>query len=407
MPAGFFSESQLLQIRKPMSMVAKCGACGFYTTCQSPKQEPQGKGRRKILIIGAWPTMEADQEGKMMQSNYEATLSSSLRKHGLDLYKDCWVTNALICSPSQQPDNSHLDYCRPNLIRTIKKLNPVAIITLGTEANNSLIGWLWKSDVGSIMRWSGFTIPSQRLNTWICPTFHPQYVLVQKDKKNPIPNVLMDRHIGRAVELAEEGRPFDPDNIPDYRKEVEIVLDVKDAANIIRKMIRKGGPASFDYECTMLKPEGAGAQIISCAICWRGKKTIAYPWYRESIEATKEFFASDMPKIAANMKFEDRWTRKILGTEVNNWAFDTMIGAHAIDSRGDTKSLKFQSFVHLGMESYNDHLERMLQSGGSMMPNRIKEIDLEDLLLYNGLDALLEYKIAEVQTKILGIEWFS
>lgn len=79
-----------------------------------------------------------------------------------------------------------------------------------------------------------------------------------------------------------------------------------------------------------------------------------------------------------------------------------MIGAHAIDSREGTKSLKFQAFVRLGMESYNDHIESFLKSKGSMSPNRVDKIELKDLLLYNGLDSLLEFKLALVQMQDIG-----
>ena len=33
--------------------------------------------------------------------------------------------------------------------------------------------------------------------------------------------------------------------------------------------------------------------------------------------------------------------------------------------------------------------------------NRIKQLDLNDLLVYNGLDSLLEYKVAEMQMNTL------
>jgi hypothetical protein len=55
------------------------------------------------------------------------------------------------------------------------------------------------------------------------------------------------------------------------------------------------------------------------------------------------------------------------------------------------------------MPSYNDHIEPYFHSKGTNEPNRIKEIDIQSLLLYNGLDALLEYLLSKIQMEEIGI----
>lgn len=402
---GFFSGSELAQVKAPPSLVPKCGACGLYKNCQSPKQFTYGKGGRKILLVGSSPSKQEDiPDNNPLSSKGVRELDRALAKVGIDLEEDCWLNNALICYPNEtRITNAHIQYCRPNIIKQIKQLNPKGIILLGNEAVASVIGWLWKSDPGGINQWSGWQIPSQKLNAWICPTFNPAYVLrvSETDKTqrgDPIPRLLFEKQLKSAVELAQE-RPWE--TLPDWQRQVDIVTDPDKAATYLRRMIAKGGSVAFDYETNMLKPEGKGARIVSCAVCWNGKKTIAFPWHGAAIEAMVELIRSPLPKIAANLKFEDRWTRRLLGTGVRNWWFDTMLGAHVIDSRSGTKSLKFQAFVHLGMDSYNDHIEGFFQAKGTMKPNRITDIGLEDLLLYNGLDALLEYKLARCQMEIL------
>jgi len=169
-------------------------------------------------------------------------------------------------------------------------------------------------------------------------------------------------------------------------------------------MTRQLAPIAFDYETNCLKPEYKGAEIKSCSVCWGGKTTIAYPWKGEAIDATIELLKAPHAKIASNLKFEHRWSKKILGIKVKNWMWDTMIASHVIDNRPGITSLKFQAFVLLGQGNYNRHIEPYLESKKGEHLNNIQEIEIEDLLLYNGLDSLLEYKVAVNQMRRLGVK---
>lgn len=397
---GFFSRSQLAQAKPPPSLIPKCGACGLYKTCKTPKQETGGRGRKGILIVGSYPSAKDDETGRLFSDESGRYLKTLLARSGVDLRRDCWLDNAFICHPGKSGATAQkVEYCQPNIIKRIKDLDPTVVILLGSEAVNSVIGWLWKSNTSGIKPWTGWQIPSQQLNAWVCPMHSTTYVTKENEANNPVPKLLFERQIKQAVSLAGS-RPWK--KIPDWRSEIEIITDTRKAARILDKMVEKGGPVAFDYEANMLKPEPDGFEIVSCSVSWRGRRTIAYPWHGEAIRATVALLRGKQPKIAANLKYEDRVTRRILRTGIRNWYFDTMLAAHAIDSRPNTKSLKFQSFVHLGMPSYNDHIEPFLRSNGTMSANRVRDIGLEDLLLYNGLDSLLEYKLAERQMEILN-----
>ena len=117
------------------------------------------------------------------------------------------------------------------------------------------------------------------------------------------------------------------------------------------------------------------------------------------IQATKELLVSDIPKIGFNKKFENRWIKTKLGVDVRNWVWDGMLSAHHLDNRRGITSAKFQAFVRLGMPLWNEHIEPLLKSTDDSGLNRIREIPMRDLLIYNGIDALVEYKIAEIQRK--------
>jgi hypothetical protein len=104
------------------------------------------------------------------------------------------------------------------------------------------------------------------------------------------------------------------------------------------------------------------------------------------------------------MKFEDRWCRAKLGCGVKNFVWDGMLAAHVLDNRPDITSLKFQAFVRLGVGDYNSHIEPFLRSKdkGGNEPNRIREAKLDDVLMYCGIDSLLEFKVARLQMKEMG-----
>ncbi len=393
MPGGFFSKSELTVVKEPTSLLPKCGACGLYKTCRSPKMPPTGRGRKRILIVAEAPGKDEDDQGIQLVGNSGRELTKTLQEFQINMRKDCWLTNALICRPvdNKITDAKVIDYCRPNLINTIKELEPEIIILLGGTAVESLIPYVWKEDVGLIGRWVGWQIPCQKLNAWICPTYHPSFIL--RENKNLVPGKLFKQHLEAAVSL--EGRPWN--KVPNYEERVE-VFDKPDAViPVLKDFIRQGGEVAFDFENHPLKPDRQDSRIVCCSVCWNGKRTVSFPWYGPVIDTMKELLLSDLGKIASNMKHEQRWCMAKLGLRVNNWVWDTMNSAHALDHREGITSIKFQSFVLLGQQSYDDSIHQFLSKG------KISEINMRQLMVYCGCDSLLEYLASKVQRKQMGV----
>lgn len=396
MPKGFFHKSVLLSSNKPLSRVPKCGACGLFKTCKSPKMEVSGMGRKEILIVAEAPGKEEDRQGIQLVGNSGTELMNALRRFGIDMRRDCWLTNSIICRPpnNQNPSDDEIEWCHPNLLNTIEKLKPKLIITLGKYGVKSTLIGIWKDKVDAIKPWVGWHIPSQKLNAWICPTYHPAAILQEKsEQQQQLLRMYFRRHLEAAVK--HEQRPWK--EALDYSKQVERIIDPSKAAKIIRSFIREGGNGAFDYETNMLKPDSSRAVIVSCSICHNGQRTIAYPFFREAIDATHEYLRSPVGKIASNLQFEERWTIKQYGQGVRNWLWDTMNNAHVLDVREGITSIKFQAFVRIGIEPYDKHIQTLLQAKKGKVNQIIKEIDLDQLLLYNGLDSLFEYIVAQLQ----------
>lgn len=385
----------------PLALVPKCGLCKLYEGCRSPKMKPTGKGKRNILVVGEAPGEDEDRRGIQFVGKTGVFIRDILKESGLSPDRDCTFTNALICRPPNNKikDLKKIDYCRPNLLKTIEESEPEVILLLGAKSLKSLVGHLMNEDPKGIRRWAGFQIPCRKPNAWICPTFHPSYIM--REEKKPNYQVLLRRFkddIRRAVKL--KGRPWK--KVPDYKSQVQTITSPKVAAEYIRAFTANGEPVAFDYETNMLKPDTKRARIVTCGIS-DGATTVAYPWHGEAIKATKELLKSKVKKIGYNLPFENRWTKAKLGFWVNNFAHCGMNTAHGLDNRPGISGAKFQAFVLLGQEDYSAHIKPFLRSkedGGNSV-NRIDEVPLNDLLLYNGLDALVEYLIWEKQMEVL------
>ena len=292
--------------------------------------------------------------------------------------------------------------CRPNLERTIREKQPDVILLLGAIPISSFLSTRFPSPMsnGGMGRWTGWKIPCRNPNTWVCPTWHPSYLLREK---NDVMQREWERHLKAAFEL--EGKPWQ--EIPNERGEVRCIFDPDEAAREIADLW--GGefspdvPIAFDYESNMLKPDSNEARIVCCSMS-NGNKTITYPWHGKAKEATGKFLQSRIPKVTYNAKFEVRWTLKEFGHGVRNVAWDGMLAAHAIDNRSGVTGCDFQAFVNLGMPDYWSRVGPYLKAKrkGGNEPNRVGEVDLESLLLYCGTDSLIEWKLAEVQKRIMG-----
>jgi uracil-DNA glycosylase len=391
---GFFALSEV-QTTRPDGMIPKCGACGLFRTCKSPKMKPYGHGGKDIVIVGEAPGQKEDEQGRPFVGKSGKLLRETLSSFGVTLDKDCIVTNSIICRPPNNaaPDPKQIKYCRPNLVRTLSSTQPRIVITLGNAALRAVVSEFWKGDIGKMERWVGWQIPTSKF--WLCPTYHPSYILRQE--KNRILATVWQNHLEAALDLDEA-----PDAVPNYRDQVEILMEEDRILEAIEYFDREGGWCGVDYEANCLKPEYPKAEAVSFSIS-NGQRTVAYPWWGKAIAATGRFLKSERTaKIASNIKMEDRWTRKMFGHGVRNWGWDTMLAAHCLDNRPHICSLKFLAFTQLGVSSYNENIEPFLTSPKGKHYNRIKEVALPTLLTYNGLDSLLEFWLAMKQRKQMG-----
>lgn len=391
---GFFAAEAVQRHNPSGSLVPKCGACGLYKRCETPKMKSFGEGRKKVLVVGEAPGATEDEEGRPFIGKAGQMLRGVLGGLGIKLDRDALTTNALICRPPGNviSDPKQIGYCRPNLLNTIQDFEPTVIVTLGRSALVAVLQDYWKEDIGPLERWVGWQIPGK--GHWICPTYHPSYLL-------RINNQMMDRifseHLEAAFALEKSPEPRE-----DLAGQVEVLFDSDKTVSAIKEMSRRGGWVSVDYETNCIKPDWPKAQLYSCSLS-NGERTISYPWVGESITATQQLLYSNrIRKIASNLKMEERWTLKEFDHGVVNWGWDSMLAAHCLDNRPGICSLKFQLLVKMGMPLYNRSIEPYLKSVLGSPYNRIHEIDPSKLLLYGGIDGIGEYRLAMMQRAEMG-----
>jgi uracil-DNA glycosylase family 4 len=369
-----------------------------------------GDGGRKVLFVAEAPGRNEDEQGIQLIGKAGQYLRRVLLHLDFDLDEDAWKTNAIICRPpgNRSPTSAEISYCEPNLFLAIKEYRPNVIIPLGGAAISAVIGPLRPGDdIGQTGRWIGWNIPDQTLNVWICPTWHPSYLLRQSDS---VLNRQFKEHLKTAI--AHNERPW-TEAPPDWKKDIKIVLDPEAAVKWIKKCAKmKTGAIAWDYETNCLKPDWQESKIASCSIAWgryEPEKCIAFPWSKSVVPAMQKLLSSPVPKIASNLKFENRWTKKEFGHCVRTWVWDTMLAAHVCNNRSGITSVKFQAYVRLGAPLWNQKIDPFLKSSKNSHFNKVFEADIEDLLLYNGLDSILEFRVACDQIKELGEElpWYN
>lgn len=402
--AGFFKSSKLQSVQGPQR---SCIQCGLSAKGSHPKTSYQGKGGKGIFILGQSPTVRADKKDMPLEGAQRKLLIATLRKHGIDLERDCILMNSVNCCcgidknrDPLQPSSVQIESCRSSIQKQYKKHKPKLIFLMGSSAAASHWDHRWKGSVQGISHWRGWHIPDHYFNVWTIPIFHPEYLL--KEKTPDVAKVILKNDISAALKLLDKPLPAKIDEDC-----VEIFLKEKDALYYLNNLWNDPPEyLCFDYETTGLKPHHPGHKIVCCGIATERGDAVAFFLTKKTSYYLKKILSkTPSKKIAQNMKFEETWTRYQLGTRVNNWYFDPMLASHVLDNRTGTKGLKFQAFVQFGITDYDSEVSRYLKSKeGSNGFNTIHKAPRRDLLIYCGMDALIEFRLAMKQMEEIGLK---
>lgn len=382
---------------------ATCAGCGLYRQVQSPRMKPYGNFKKQILNIGQSPSAVDDIRGIPWQDRHGRMLQRMYKRLGIDLFEDCLNINSVNCCTkdkngnNREPSSKEVVNCRKRVFETIEQYQPKLIVLLGSHAIESFLGHRWKKQLGGIAKWRGWAIPDREHQAWVCPVFLPHFV---EEQDNAVSKLIWKQDLTKA--LAKINEPFP--EVVDEKECIEFV-SVSEARKKLRDLGQtKGQVLVLDYETTGLKPHLPEQKIVCAAIAPR--PDYAFAFMTPDHEQLRRAFQPVLTKpginvVAANMKFEENWTKAKLGFSIGkNWFFDTMLGARILDNRAQISGLKFQTYINFGVVDYDSAVSTYLEGTEKKNGNAINRIfefvekyGEKELLTYCGLDVLYEMKL--------------
>lgn len=399
---SFFNKQQVQSKTRPQGKLLTCAKCGLYQYARNPKMGVSGKGKKKILNITGYMTDTEDFKNKRWTTDAGRFLKLEYRKLGIDIEEDCWNYSATQCY-SKDANGFSISCCRSHVRGLIDKYKPDLIVAFGEQALESLCGDRVKSFSSSLTRWRGFHIPDRHYKAYITPILHPEVVLEEDQEQF---YTIFRQDLESALTCLNKEFPKNQE----YEKQVEIIDDLSLLSNL------KEGKIAFDIESTGLAPYDKGHRIISASLCDEDEKCYSFlipKTYKEK-EYLLNILQSDKYEIIIqNTAFERKWVKEKFRLEIANYGIDTQLAQHIVNNARGITGLKFQSYVYLGMESYDTAVEDYIKSDDNKNPNAKNKMLLmakenpEELLLYGGLDTLLTMKIAKIHEQKIKDERLS
>jgi DNA polymerase I len=403
---GFFTKRETQSVLRPDGKSRSCHSCGLFRKVNSPMMKPYGEFRKGILNIGEAPGELEDARGEPWQGKAGRTLQKMYKELGVDLFEDCLNINAVSCRPmtkkgtNRTPTSYEIECCRRRVLQVIAERKPKIIVLLGNTAIESVLGHRWmKGAIGGINKWRGWTIPDQDFKAWICPVFHPSFIM--RSNADELITVWKN-DLERAFAKLDS-------RFPVYKEpNIKYISDLSELNEIENE-------ETIDYETTGLKPQAEGHEIICCSVATN--ENDVYVFMMPEDPSQRQYYIRTLTnrrikKMAHNMRFEHEWSKEILGATVKNWYWDSMLAAHVLDNRGGISGLKFQTYVNFGIIDYSSDVDKWLsavesKNGNSL--NRIKELiqtnsGRQKLMKYCAKDSTHQYRLAMKQINSMSPE---
>lgn len=272
-----------------------------------------------------------------------------------------------------------------NLTEKIKELQPKKILTFGVKALNNLIGY--KASVNNINQWVGWEIPDQEYKCFI----YPNYFL---DTDNEIINNRYNKYLDYAINTNKKFKIYDP----------IVKICNESTVSLFLEKIKDNEIISIDIETSGLKPHKKGHFIYSIAITQSSLFTFSFLLTEKIIPQIKKLLENEnIKKIIQNCQFEYSWFKEILNIDIKGIVFDTQLAAHILDNRANITGLKFQTYVNFGVIGYENEIKKYIttdEKGGNEF-NKIKEVPVRDILIYNGYDSYFTMLLYQKQKRLL------
>jgi uracil-DNA glycosylase family 4 len=382
--------------------VYDCETCGLYKSCRSPKMERFGEGKEGILIVGQSPSKRADRDNLPISGPSFRLLQKMMSYVGIDLDRDCWMTNIVQCyagcdkkGKDKDPSKNQYKCCRDRLLKDIEETKPKLIICFGAPAINAVITTdHLKGFTANQMH--GKVVPYHKFNCWVGCSFRPEFYAFRKTKKTKYPDdeIILGYDLANIISYLDQPLP------QPLTTEGNVCADtVQSALDFIEGFTDTNRPTAFDYESTGFYPWIEGAELLSISVSdnvdlgvfipLKLNRSDGSPVFDDRqqhiiLEAWKTFLKSSTPKVVQNVNMEEIWNRMWIHQRSSNIIHDTMVAAHVINNNSYTTGLGFQAYMLTG----HDYK-------GMIDIRKLAEEPIEKTCDYNGWDSrytLLSYE---------------
>lgn len=378
-----------------------CHKCKLEKNSNTPHQTYHGQGKKKILIIIEKPSDADDFKEAPLSGASGTALKIKLRTHGIDVHKDCVVIHAVGCKTKGKKDatKKQIDCCSPRIKEIVDKLKPKHIWLFGDTAIDSYLRTYYpkRFKTTESTLWAGRQIPCRVNNAWVYPMFAIDFT---SKEKNEFAQMVFDNQLNETLSHINDEPPVLTN---EYKDNVEVLLYVDEVIDKLEHIYHNAKYVTFDYETTGLKPYNKGHKILTIGTSGLDRfyqkvsPSIAFPFQYQNHFNKKEkqgiykiwkaiLTDSKIGKVAHHLKFENLWTTQILKFNIKNWHFCTMMGSYVFDERKGAQGLKFVSFCKWGIPDYDKSVSNHIKAKDSNSFNRLEEVKIDTLCLYNGID---------------------
>ncbi len=406
-----------------------CESCGAYHNCANGKFGISGSGENGIMIIDGIVSTQEEDTGVPFSGITQKYLRDRLAKYNVVL-EECWYVHSIRCfvprdhKGKPKATTPMRNGCRDLVWQEIKEKNPKKVILLGEEAVAAIFGEdASESRIGNgnAERYYGWKIPYSKTECYVFPNYSPEFPLeslgrkqnmlkkfnnlrpekkplwewecLKKDDNFRIRDLYFKKYLKEAIEWKKEYTPF---NYKDYCVSIETE---KEAIAIINNF-NTPGTLAVDIETNNLKPYSDESKIYTVSLS-DGRVSYGFNWYNseEFKDALRRILTNPEIKwVIANVGMEAVWFTEMLGIQIANVFWDTVIASHMISptvKRGN--SLKFCTLKYEGIIGYDNSVHEQLIGKHGDKPqyalNEIHTVPERVRNIYCAADSLFTMKV--------------
>jgi uracil-DNA glycosylase family 4 len=355
--------------------------------------DPSEWSSADILFVMDAPRVQDDREGLPLNNEDASFLRDAVTTVSKIKRESVAVTSLVRCTTprGKKPGVTVVRSCSPHLLREIRERRPKVLVPMGPLALEFL------TEQTGLLSYNGKVLSFGTENPIpVVPSISPAYVRRNDhefDKLMSAVKVACRVATGEYVGLPGEGT-------------YQTITDLSGLREMLRDFKEEGTTVSFDTETGDLSPFATEFPQLLC-FSFSNREGEGFvvpfdhagsPWAKgndresergEVIEALREFFLSDIPKLAHNEKFDRNHIRHALGVSPTK-VVDSMLIHFCMDEQRGTHGLKTLAHAHTGMGGYDAPLDQYRKTHLDANPRRggsYANIPADILFAYAGMDA--------------------